>query len=286
MSNPAESSFWQLSVTLPLHELDLIENLLKNHALTVSMEETAPDGSLWTMNILFEHKPEDLLLHQLPANLEYEIAPLIQKDWVSESQKMLPPVDAGRFYIHGSHDAAHPAISRYDLTIDAGRAFGTGLHETTYGCLLAIDDIRKRREIYNALDLGCGSGVLALAIAKAWRRPVLASDIDMDAVLVTNENAKKNGLLSLINAEYAVGLNNRALRRNAPYDLIVANILARPLVNLALDITRVLSKNGVLVLSGLLGKQERMVLSSYLFQGLRLQRRYIIGDWRALTLTK
>jgi ribosomal protein L11 methyltransferase len=286
LSNPADNSFWQLSITLPLRELDPIEEILMDHALTVSIEESTPDGLLWTMNILFESKPAGHLLHQLPDNLEYEVTPLVQKDWVSESQKMLPPVEAGRFYIHGSHDPAHPAISQYDLTIDAGRAFGTGLHETTYGCLMAINDIRKNREIYNALDIGCGSGVLAMAMAKAWKRPVLASDIDMDAVLVTKENAKKNNLSSLIKAEYAVGLNSRPLRQKAPYDLIAANILARPLVNLAADIGRALSENGVLVLSGLLAKQEQMVLSSYLIQGLRLQRRYIIGDWRALTLTK
>lgn len=286
MSNLADTSFWQLSVTLPLPELEPIELILEDHALTISTEEAVADGSRWTMNVLFEQKPNDQLLKQLDSDLEYLIAPLIQRDWVTESQKMLPPVDAGRFYIHGSHDTAHPCISRHDLTIDAGRAFGTGLHETTFGCLLAIDNLGKNREFYNALDLGCGSGVLALAIAKAWRRPVLASDIDIDAVLVTNENAKKNGLAPLIKVEHAAGVNSRALQRYAPYDLIVANILAKPLVTLAFSITSALASNGVLVLSGLLEKQEQMVLSSYLLQGLRLQHRYAVGEWRALVLTK
>lgn len=286
MSSLADTSLWQLSVTLPLLDLEPIERILEEHALTISTEEAVADGSRWTMNVLFEQKPDDKLLRQLDTDLEYLIAPLVQKDWVSESQKLLPPVDAGRFYIHGSHDSAHPSISRHDLIIDAGRAFGTGLHETTYGCLLAIDNLRKKREFYNALDLGCGSGVLALAVAKAWRRPVLASDIDMDAVLVTNENAKKNDLAPLVKAEHAAGLNSRALQRHAPYDLIVANILAKPLVTMAFSITSALASNGVLVLSGLLGKQEKMVLSSYLLQDLRLHQRYVIGEWRALILLK
>ncbi|USG60386.1 50S ribosomal protein L11 methyltransferase [Sneathiella marina] len=286
MSKPADTSLWQLSVTLPLPELEPIEQILEDHALTISTEEAVADGSLWTMNVLFEQKPGDQLLQQLDADLDYLVAPLVQKDWVSESQKMLPPVDAGRFYIHGSHDPVHPSISRHDLTIEAGRAFGTGLHETTFGCLLAIDDLRKKREFYNALDLGCGSGVLALAIAKAWRRPVLASDIDIDAVLVTNENAKKNGLAPLIKAEHAAGLNSRILHQHGPYDLIVANILAKPLVTMAFSIANALADNGVLILSGLLGKQEQMVFSSYRLQGLRLQRRYAIGEWRALVLSK
>ncbi|MEH6547158.1 MAG: 50S ribosomal protein L11 methyltransferase, partial [Sneathiella sp.] len=119
-----------------------------------------------------------------------------------------------------------------------------------------------------------------------WRRPVLASDIDIDAVQVTNENAKKNGLSPLIKTEHAAGLNSRALQQPVPYDLIVANILAKPLVTMAHGITSALASGGVLVLSGLLGKQEKMVLSSYLLQGMRLQRRYAIGEWRALVLAK
>jgi ribosomal protein L11 methyltransferase len=197
---------------------------------------------------------------------------------------MLPPVDAGRFYIHGSHDARHPAISRHDLVIDAGRAFGTGLHETTYGCLLALHDLHKKKKIRNPLDLGCGSGVLALAIAKAWGTATLASDIDPEAVAVTLENAKRNRLSPLITAVHADGLNSRILKSRRPFDLIVANILAWPLVKMAPQISAALSPDGSLVLSGLLGSQEVMVGNSYLLQGLHLKRRYAIGNWSALVL--
>lgn len=286
MSNQPDPDLWQLSFTLPLPDCAAIEALFEEEALTASTVEAVPDGSLWRLELLFDGKPGAIILDRIPADLTHHLAPLSNRDWVTESQKMLPPVDAGRFYIHGSHDEAHPCISRHDLTIDAGRAFGTGLHETTFGCLLALDDLRKKREFKNSLDLGCGSGVLALAIAKAWGKPTLASDIDLDAVLVTNENAKSNGLSPLITAVHATGLNDRLLKKSAPYDLMVANILAWPLVKMAPVISAALSKNGYLVLSGLLDTQETMVRNSYRLQGLHLYRRYSIGTWRALILTR
>ncbi|MEP3246818.1 MAG: 50S ribosomal protein L11 methyltransferase [Sneathiella sp.] len=284
MSTQPDPALWQLSVTLPLPDSDAVEAIFEEQSLTASLDEVAPDGSLWRLDLLFDHEPDPALIRQIPSQYDHTLGPLEQKDWVSESQKLLPPVAAGRFYIHGSHDPAHKAVSAHDLTIDAGRAFGTGLHETTYGCLLALDDIHKRQQVLNALDLGCGSGVLALAIAKAWGRPVLASDIDPDAVTVTNENAKKNGLSPLIRAIEATGLNDRVLRKSAPYDLITANILAWPLVSLAPGIAGSLAAGGTLVLSGLLAKQEVMVRNAYRLQGLCLLRRYRVGEWCTLAL--
>ncbi|MCR9215137.1 MAG: 50S ribosomal protein L11 methyltransferase [Proteobacteria bacterium] len=286
MSSQAEPELWQFTATLPLSQTPTIEEVLEDHALTVSTTEAVADGSLWRLEMLFDEKPDPALLTLLPKDLDYDLSLLVNKDWVAESQSQLPPVDAGRFYIHGSHDSKHPTISRHDLTIDAGRAFGTGLHETTYGCLLALDDLRKQFEFRNALDLGCGAGVLALAIAKSWGRPVLASDIDLDAVIVTRENTIKNHLAPLVSAVHAAGLNSRILQKTAPYDLIVANILAWPLVKLAPSITRALDQNGRLVLSGLLSRQETMVRNSYRLQGLHLDRRYRIGEWAVLVLRR
>ena len=268
MSKAPDPDFWQLTVTLPFEQTDAISDIFEEEALTVSMEEAVSDGSLWRLDILFAGEPEAYLLVQLPSDLSFELTPLIQKDWVSESQKMLPPV----------------AAARHDLVIDAGRAFGTGLHETTYGCLLALHDLRKSRKFTNALDLGCGSGVLALAIAKAWGKPVLASDIDLAAVSVTRDNARKNHLAPFITAVQAAGMQSRTLQKSAPYDLIVANILAWPLVKMAPNISNALSARGVLVLSGLLKTQEIMVSRAYLQQGLRLKRGYNIGSWSALVL--
>jgi ribosomal protein L11 methyltransferase len=286
LSRQADPDLWQLSVTLPLPECESFEQLFEDHALTVSLKEVVEDGSLWLQEIIFEGEPAKDLLDQINPDIPYELNAVIPRDWVSESQKLLPPVDAGRFYIHGSHDAPHKTISRHDLIIDAGRAFGTGLHETTYGCLLALHDIHKARKIHNPLDLGCGSGVLALAIAKAWNIPVTASDIDPDAVLVTRENARNNRLSPLVTAVQAAGLNSRALRTKAPFDLIVANILARPLVDMAADIESALSDTGILVLSGLLAHQEVLVRNSYRQQGMHLKKRYVNNNWSALILAR
>ncbi|MEH6403031.1 MAG: 50S ribosomal protein L11 methyltransferase [Sneathiella sp.] len=284
MSKQPEVTLWQLSLELPLPHADAIEAIFEDFSLTSSLEEVLTDGSLWRLDILFDHDPDKNLIAQIPDQYTFTLGVLEQIDWVSESQKQLPPVSAGRFYIHGSHDPAHKVNSVFDLTIDAGRAFGTGLHETTYGCLAALHDIKKRQAAFNALDLGCGSGVLALSIAKAWGRPVTASDIDPDAVAVTKENAILNKLHPLIKAVEATGLNSRELKKSAPYDLITANILAWPLVSLAPDIAKSLSHNGTLVLSGLLGKQENMVRNSYRLQGLHMVQRYVIGDWNTLIL--
>ncbi|MFC4273464.1 methyltransferase [Sneathiella chungangensis] len=284
MSRQPEPALWQLSFTLPLKQADDIAADFEEDALTISTQEAVSDGSRWRLDILFDQEPAAALLDRIPSGTDFELAPLAQKDWVSESQKMLPPVDAGRFYIHGSHDQPHPATSRHNLLIDAGAAFGTGLHETTFGCLMALHDLRKWKSVKNPLDLGCGSGVLALAIAKAWSKPVIASDIDPAAVSVSLDNAKRNNLAPLITAVQASGLNSRKLKENAPYDLIVANILAWPLVRMAPDISAALTANGTLILSGLLGTRDVMVRNAYLQQGLILKRRYRIGSWNALVL--
>lgn len=283
-TQPDANNLWQLSVTLPLPDAQKLELLFEDHALTASFTEAVADGSLWQLDILFAEEPEDWVVSQIPADLEFSLAPLVQKDWVSESQKLLRPVKAGRFYIHGSHDPKHKSIAMHDLTIDAGRAFGTGLHETTYGCLNALHDLRKSTDAQNILDLGCGSGVLALAAAKAWGRPVTASDIDPDAVEVTLENAWKNGIGPMVRAIEATGLNDRTLKSKGPYDLLIANILAWPLVSLAPSISGALARNGTLVLSGLLGKQENMVRNAYRLHGLSLRKRYVFGEWHTLVL--
>jgi ribosomal protein L11 methyltransferase len=161
-------------------------------------------------------------------------------------------------------------------------AFGTGHHETTALCLGVLSDLAKRRTFVNVLDLGCGTGLLAIGAAKLWRRPVLASDIDPVAVEVTEENARGNGVAPLVRAVVADGLTSPALATAAPYDLIIANILAGPLTHLAMSISAALAPGGMLVLSGLLHNQENMILSFY--HRLRFVARHRDGPWSALVL--
>lgn len=206
------------------------------------------------------------------------------RDWISESLKELPAITAGRFYIAGTHTLAQARPCAIRLQINAGQAFGTGHHETTTGCLLALDYLARQRAFSTILDLGCGTGILAMAAAKLWHRRVLASDIDPIAIQVTRQNAQLNGLAALTRPVVAAGFRAPLLTRNAPYDLIVANILARPLMSLAYPLSRHLAGDGIAVLSGLLVSQVPAILAAYRMQGVYLQRRICLGDWCTLIL--
>ncbi len=222
--------------------------------------------------------------------LESFITQLPDEDWTAKSQMGLPPVEAGRFFIYGSHDRDKiPMHTPYPILIDAGMAFGTGHHGTTKGCLLALEDLihqppsktKKRLENYpeRILDLGCGSGVLAIAASKAINIDVLASDIDPDAVTVTLLNAKINDVESKITAVQADGIPG-----GGPYDLIFANILAGPLVMLAPSIVGALAAGGHVILSGLLDEQAEKLIAAYEAQGLTLTRRASLAGWTTLTM--
>lgn len=215
-----------------------------------------------------------------------QVEALPDQDWVKLSQEGLPPVRAGRFFVHGAHDKGRVPVNVVPLAIDAGVAFGTGHHETTSGCLMALEWLKHTRfRPANALDLGCGTGVLALAAQHLWRIPVLASDIDPQAIAVTQENLRLNGGQMHIRALVAEGFGHAAIATQRPYDLIIANILAGPLTQLAPGIRRHIAPKGRVVLSGLLRSQELLVLSFYRGQGFRLERRWRLGPWSVLLLT-
>ncbi len=212
-----------------------------------------------------------------------EISALPNIDWVAKSLEGLRPVRVGRFVVHGAHDRRAVRANDIGIEIDAAQAFGTGHHGTTAGCLDALTAIARRRRFRSALDLGTGSGVLAIAIAKAWRAPVTASDIDPLAVRIAAENARANKVGSLIRVYEAAGFGHRSLRRRR-FDLIVANILAGPLARLAPEMAAHLSHRGTIVLSGLLPSQRRQVLAAYRTQGLRHRRSVIRDGWLTLIL--
>ncbi|MGZ5988139.1 MAG: 50S ribosomal protein L11 methyltransferase [Rhizomicrobium sp.] len=238
-----------------------------------------------TVEALYTEAPDAELLSRLTGHAVIA-APLPDQDWIKLSQEGLPPVRAGRFFVYGAHDAGQVPPGVIPMRIEAGLAFGTGHHETTALCLAALSDLAKRCRFERTLDLGCGTGRLAIGAAKLWRKKVIASDIDPVAVDVTRENARANGEAPFIRAVTADGLTHAAIRERAPYDLIVANILASPLTQLAPSIVRSLAKGGMLVLSGLLRGQENLVISFYTPHGLILRARHRDGPWSALVLER
>jgi ribosomal protein L11 methyltransferase len=203
-------------------------------------------------------------------------------DWVRATLERLTPVRAGRFLVHGSHDRGRHPPASVAIEIDAGTAFGTGHHGTTLGCLMALDGILKERRPRRVLDVGSGTGVLAIAAAQANHPLVAASDIDPEAVRVTRDNARLNG--ARVRAWRAAGVGVQAIRAQAPYQLILANILARPLVRLAGRLRKISEAGGTVVLSGLQVDQERWVTAVYRGHGFQLIRRIRIDGWSTLVL--
>jgi ribosomal protein L11 methyltransferase len=234
---------------------------------------------------LYDQRPDAALLSRITGHA-VEVAPLADQDWIKLSQEGLAPVRAGRFFIYGAHDAGQVPPAAIAIRIEAGLAFGTGHHETTALCLATLSELAKCRSFANVLDLGCGTGLLAIGAAKLWREKVIASDIDPVAVGVTRENARANGVAPLVHAIAADGLTHRAIRTRAPFDLIVANILASPLTHLAPAIARALARGGTLLLSGLLRNQENLVVGFYVGHGLILRERRRDGPWSALVLER
>jgi len=220
----------------------------------------------------------------LKVVVEREVVPDI--DWVAKSLEGLRPVRAGRFLVHGSHDRGRRRPGDIAIEIEAGLAFGTGHHGTTSGCLEMIEKVVRRERPRNALDLGTGSAVLAIALAKLAHIPVLATDIDPVATQVAAANARLNEVSRYIETRTAPGFHDPAFARRAPFDLIVANILARPLMRMAPDMTRSLRLGGSLILSGILERQRNAVIAAYAGQQLRHVRTLWRNGWVTLHLKR
>jgi ribosomal protein L11 methyltransferase len=209
---------------------------------------------------------------------------LADADWLAMALSGLPPVRAGRFFIYGVHDRGRAPLNAVNLRIEAGAAFGTGHHGTTTGCLAAYDRLLKARRFERVLDVGAGTGVLAIAAARTGSARVLGTDIDPVSVRISRENAKVNKVGARF--VHASGLGHAAIAGNAPYDLVFANILARPLVSLAQDIRSALKPGGRAILSGLLRSQERYVRAAYLARGFRLDFALRRDAWATLVLRR
>ena len=247
----------------------------------------------WQVAIHFRDPPDEAGLRAQvtlvvgeKAAAALRIEPVAAADWVKQSLAGLPPVRAGRVIVHGAHDRARIRPNDISIEIEAALAFGTGHHGTTRGCLLALDDLAKRRRPARVLDLGTGSGVLAFAAAKMLHACVTASDIDRVAVEAARGNARLNRAGATIAFARAAGVNTRAIARGAPYDLIFANILLGPLLRLAVPLSRLAGPSARIVLSGLLPGHANAVLAIYRAQGLMLERRIRLEGWVTLVLKR
>ena len=214
------------------------------------------------------------------------IEPVAPRDWVAENQAAFPSFCVGRYFVHGSHARAHVPAGRVGLLIDAATAFGTGEHGSTRGCLLALDRFARRRRFRRVLDMGTGTGILAIAAAKTWRGTVVARDIDPESARVARLNARANGVARHVQTRRGAGYGDRWLARAAPYDLVLANILARPIIEMARDLARTLARDGVAVLAGLLPRQEAAVLAAHRRVGLNLARRIPVEGWSTLVVAR
>ncbi|CTQ49930.1 50S ribosomal protein L11 methyltransferase [Jannaschia donghaensis] len=282
--------------------LTTLKTKAQAEGLGTALEETIePDGvgvfemedgsGLWEVGAYFVEEPDDTQLALLAAAFDarpFVISEVPPTDWVAHVRRELQPVEAGRFFVYGSHDADRLPEGRVGLLIEAAMAFGTGHHGTTLGCLKAFEallgDGLKPGPV---ADIGAGTAVLAMAAAKVWSdAPIIASDIDMVAVEVAQANLDVNGLAGRVECVEAAGFDHPRLVALAPYDLIFANILMGPLIDLAPDLAAHAALGGHAILSGLLNPQADDVIAAYDAAGWALARRDEIGDWTTLTLTR
>jgi len=272
---------------------DVLADVFEDDGNPVTVYETSEDGRTWTAEVLlFDMSPEEAIEEvrnrvgegRLAGSPEAEILPDI--NWVEKSLEGLAPVRAGRFVIHGSHDRDKVTAGAIGIEIEAALAFGTGHHGTTAGCLEEINRLVSLYEFKNMLDLGTGTGVLAIALAKLTRRQVLATDIDPVAVATTAENARLNEVGPLVKSFTAAGVDDIRFSEQGPFDLVVANILAKPLMRMAKNVSAQMTHQAVLVLSGLRIEDGPRILFAYGTQGFRLVKRGEKDGWLTLTLMR
>jgi len=279
----------QLECGVPFDKAEELSALLEEDALSVSWYEKKPEK--WALQVVC-HPSDEVNLNQKVKNFfegnalpspSITTGPLPQEDWVASVYRDFPPLTIGGFYIYGSHVQDKPPTGLLPLQIDAATAFGSGQHESTEGCLKALTLLAERGTFENPLDMGCGSGILALAMASLWKIPVLACDNDPEAVRVCHENAALNHLDSLIKAKVSEGF---AEVKDRQFDLITANILAGPLCHMSGEALQVLKPGGYIILAGLLNRQAEDVIDAYRSVGAKLVEQLFIGDWSTLIMRK
>lgn len=277
---------WKARAILPKREAQTLSDQLEElePAPVVSAFELGERG-LWEVEAFFVNEPDEADLQQR-FGVPMRVIPIEDENWVARALEGLPPVQTQRFYIYGEHSAQTVPANAIDLKIEASYAFGTGHHGTTKGCLLAYERLAKRRTFRNALDLGCGTGILGMAFARHTHKPVVATDIDQLATAKTIENAKLNRANAFMRVATANGFKTPLIAEHTPYDLIFANILAGPLMKLMPGIRANLARGGNAILSGLLDEQANAICNMARTQNLRVLKRSALEGWITLTLER
>src|SRR6202022_2943047 len=268
----------------------LTESFFEGQAAIAAFERS---NGRWDITVHFAEAPDQTSIRELvgiaagdDVARDITFDTVEARDWVKASLEQLVPVRAGRFIVHGHHDRARVPPNKLGIEIEAALAFGTGHHGTTRGCLLLLDDVLKARRPARVLDLGTGSGVLAIAAAKALRHQLLASDIDPLAVRVARENARLNGAGNLLQAVHATGFSAPEFSTRAPFDLVLANILANPLRQMATPMAEHLAPSALVILSGWLPQQAQSVVAAYRARGLVLRKHLGIEGWSSLLMQR
>ena len=287
-AKPGPRSIWRIELMTTEAAHAAFVQALEEKCDALSAFEVTPGGP-WRLEGLSIGEPDAAALQaQLalaasslgiePPSARIERLPDI--DWLARNRRAFPPIRVGRYFIYGSHYQGGVPPGMTGLVLDASTAFGSGEHPTTRGCLLALDRLARVRRVRRMLDLGCGSGILAIAAARTWHRAALAADIDREAVKMAAANARRNGVVRYVRVRWSDGMGRLAGRRR--YDLATANILARPLRKLARSLACAVARGGMLVLSGLLESQAADIIAAYRVQRIILARRIGIDGWQTL----
>lgn len=297
-ANPFAQSahYFQVAFDLPQGAAEQVEHAFDDIALAASAFEIDEPNQVWHCELLFSEPPDmkeitsRVLVLATIAGVKLPniaTATIAQQDWLALVARNFPPLSIERFFVHGSHVTEAPPIASIPIQVEAGAAFGSGEHGTTRCCLQGLAWIRKRHaRMPRILDMGTGSGILAIAAAKLWNTNILAVDIDPIAVQVTADNVRINRTEGSIACAVSDGYKSAVVQRFGACDLVIANILARPLVSFAPYLARTLKPGGYCVLSGLLVEQEQMVFAAHRLQGLKRVRRFTHEGWCTLVLQK
>ncbi|MBT4879383.1 MAG: methyltransferase [Alphaproteobacteria bacterium] len=279
-------SLLQLTFELLAENHNHIEQVLEPHIISISSFEIPETLNIWSLDAFFQEPSKGQILEILEAESisDFTVKVVPDVNWLQESYKSFPPLTIGDYFIYGSHYEGDLPNDKLAIILNAATAFGSGEHPTTAGCLQFLSNLKDEIKVERPLDMGCGSGILAIAIAKAWSSKVIACDIDPESVRMTEQNAVENDVENLIQTFESNGYDNPLLREEAPFDLIVSNILAKPLIEMASGLSASLAPNGLAILSGLLESQMKGVTAAHEAEGVMLVESIFKEGWATLLM--